>query len=228
MKRKSRKSGRRGKRAALLMGMASAGLAGSGAVAATIPAKPLARTSNAPDNLFGTATLDAPLGKYQVDWHRARQSAVADPRLQNLIEPARALDRAGQVAFVQTAVHNRIGWMSDATEWGHHDYWASASETLSHGVGDMEDRAIVKMQALMALGFDPDDLFLTLGQDTVGGPLTMLVVRLGHDEYLTLDDLGGAPIAAARRSNFMPTMSFNNAGAWLHGYRRDSAAARSD
>ena len=178
----------------------------------------------APNDLFGAVALPAPLGRYQQQWERARQSAVANPRLQALIAPARTLSRQQQIAFVQAAVHKQIGWISDATEWGRHDYWASASETLAHGAGDMEDRDIVKMQALIALGFNPDDLFLTLGRDKVGGPMSLLAIRVAPERYVTLDDLGGPPIFAERRDGFKPTMSVSTRGSWIHGYRVASRA----
>ena len=109
-----------------------------------------------------------------------------------LIAPALQADARTADFYIQGAVYQRIRWMSDATEWGQHDYWASAAETLEHGAGDMEDRAIVKMQALRALGFSTRDLYLTMGRDKVGGPITVLIVRLGG-RYYVLDDDGGAP-----------------------------------
>ena len=112
--------------------------------------------------------------------------------MQRLVAPARGLSREQQMAYVQAAVTRNIRWMSDATEWGRHDYWASAAETLEHGAGDMENRAIVKMQALRTLGFPARDLYMTMGRDKVGGPITVLMVRLGRRFYV-LDDLGGAP-----------------------------------
>ena len=106
-----------------------------------------------------------------------------------------------------------VRWISDATEWGQHDYWASAAETLQHGAGDMEDRAIVKMQALRSLGFPPRDLYLTMGRDKVGGPITVLLVRLGNRFYI-IDDLGGAPVADDVRQGFEPMVTLgHNAGA---------------
>ena len=107
--------------------------------------------------------------------------------------------------------------MSDATEWGQHDYWASAAETLEHGAGDMEDRAIVKMQALRALGFSTRDLYLTMGRDKVGGPITVLIVRLGG-RYYVLDDDGGPPFTTDKRPEFKPLMTFGYGGSWVHGY----------
>jgi len=115
------------------------------------------------------------------------------------------------------AAFQRIHWRSDATEWGYHDYWASAAETLQHGYGDEEDRAIVKMQALRALGFPTRDLYLTMGRDKVDGPITVLIVRLG-ERYYVLDDTGGAPFTTDRRPEFSPMLTFGYGGFWIHGY----------
>ena len=187
--------------------------------------RPIVVTGVLAPNLFGTATVPVALSRYSADWARAKRTAFDNPQMMNLIAPARALPREQQVAYIQSAVHQRIRWMSDATEWGHHDYWASASETLAHGAGDMEDRAIVKMQALRALGFRPGDLILTMGKDKVGGQITVLIVRTAPNRYLTLDDLGGTPIPSDRRQGFTPLMSFSADMAWLHGKRIANRAA---
>ena len=82
----------------------------------------------------------------------------------------------------------------------------------------MEDRAIVKMQALRTLGFPTRDLYLTMGRDKVGGPITVLLARLGPRFYV-LDDLGGAPIAADRRQGFEPMITLGHNASWIHGRR---------
>ena len=126
------------------------------------------------------------------------------------------MNRLQQMAYVQSRVTSNIRWVSDATEWGQHDYWATAAETLTHGAGDDEDRAIVKLQALKTLGFNQSDLFLTLARDRVGGPITVLMVRL-NGRYWILDDTGGAPFPAEeRRFEFQPVLSFGANGAWVH------------
>lgn len=167
--------------------------------------------------LFGTVTLPIRPARYLDDWERARRDASAVPQMRSLIAPARGLSRDRQIYFIQAAVHRAIRWRSDATEWGRHDYWASAQETLEHGVGDMEDRAIVKMQALRALGFSTRDLYLTMGRDMVGGPITVLIVRL-DDRFYVLDDTGGTPYSTDRRPEFTPSLTFGYGGSWIHGY----------
>jgi predicted transglutaminase-like cysteine proteinase len=74
------------------------------------------------------------------------------------------------------------------------------------------------MQALRTLGFPTRDLYLTVGKDKVGGPITVLLVRLGNRFYV-LDDLGGAPIAADRRQGFEPMITLGQNASWIHGHR---------
>ena len=169
-------------------------------------------------DLFGTVALPVRADRYAAGWKRAGLDASFLPSMQRLVAPARGLTREQQLAYVQTAVTRNVRWISDATQWGLHDYWASAAETLQHGAGDMEDRAIVKMQALRTLGFPSRDLYLTVGRDKVGGPITVLLARLGN-RYYVLDDLGGAPTAADRREGFEPMITLGQNASWIHGRR---------
>lgn len=209
----------------------SAGLAGcamllAGEARAQVAAiyskwNPIVVTANAPPvtpSLFGTVALPVKAERYYDGWERARRDASRLPSMQQLIAPARGLGRDQQIAYIQTAVNRRVRWMSDATEYGRHDYWASAAETLQHGAGDMEDRAILKMQALRALGVPQRDLYLTMGRDKVGGPITVLIVRSAKRLFV-LDDLGGAPILADRREGFEPMLTLGYGGSWIHGHR---------
>jgi len=199
---------------AILSGVARA------ADSADLGQRPIIISNAAPPvapNMFGTMTLRITPGRYVDDWERARRDASNVPQMQSLIAPARGLSHDQQIYYIQAAVHRAIRWRSDATEWGLHDYWASAQETLQHGVGDMEDRAIVKMQALRALGWSTRDLFLTMGRDMVGGPITVLIVRVDGRFYV-LDDTGGTPYSTDRRPEFTPSLTFGYGGSWIHGY----------
>src|SRR5688500_5714113 len=176
------------------------------------------RSAPVTPDLFGTVALPVRADRYAAGWRRASRDASFLPSMQRLVAPVRGLAREQQLAYVQTAVTRNVRWISDATEWGLHDYWASAAETLQHGAGDTEDRAIVKMQALRTLGFPTRDLYLTMGRDKVGGPITVLLARVGHRFYV-LDDLGGAPIAADRRQGFEPMITLGHNSSWIHGRR---------
>lgn len=148
-------------------------------------------------------------------WERARKNASGIPAMKKLIAPVVGLSAPLQIAYVQSVVPRLIRWRSDTTQWGKHDYWASAAETLERGFGDSEDRAIVKMQALRALGIPSRNLFLTLGRDVVSGPETILVVRNGAG-YLMLDDSAGAPFSPDRRPEFPPVLTFGFGATWVH------------
>jgi predicted transglutaminase-like cysteine proteinase len=165
--------------------------------------------------LAGTVAVPIPAKRFWDNWERARRDASAMPEMRQLIAPALRMTRSRQIAFVQAAVTRAIKWRSDTTQWGRHDYWASASETLRTGFGDMEDRAIVKMQALRALGLPTTDLYLTLARDTVAGPETVLVVRNGRD-YFVLDDTGGTPYRPEQRKEFQPVLTFGYGASWVH------------
>ena len=176
-------------------------------VAALIPAAP---------TMLETSAVPIRAERFTLELGRARQDGRALPAIQRLIAPARNLRPIDKLAFVQTTVNRQVKWMSDTTLWGRHDYWATAAETLQKGAGDMEDRAIVKLQALRALGFGQEDLFLTMARDKVGGPMTVLTARV-NGRYYILDDTGAAPFdSEKRRREFSPLMSFGLAGAWMH------------
>jgi predicted transglutaminase-like cysteine proteinase len=198
---------------------------------APLQGAPITVTSRAaivPPDALGTVTLPYRPTRYIDQWDRVNHDSSHVPALRQLIEPARGLGRMEQIAFVQNVVGQKIRWRSDATEWGHHDYWASARETLARGAGDQEDRAILKMMALRALGVSARDLFLTIGKERIGGPPIFVLLVRQNGRYLVLDDWSGPPIPAERRGDFTPMLSFGQAGSWVHGKRagtRTAAAA---
>ena len=172
--------------------------------------------NNFAPNMLGTSATIIRADRFTGSWANAMADASSSPLLQRLVAPARQLTPGEKLKYVQSRVTSSIRWISDATEWGKHDYWATAAQTLAHGAGDMEDRAIVKMHALKALGFNPNDLFLTLARDRVGGPITVLTARL-NGRYYILDDTGGTPfLVDSRRNEFQPVLSFGWNNAWVH------------
>lgn len=166
--------------------------------------------------MLGTSAVPIRAERFTLELGRARADGRALPAIQRLVAPARNMRPLDKLKFVQTVVNRQVKWMSDTTLWNRHDYWATAQETLEKGAGDMEDRAIVKLQALRALGFGPNDLFLTMARDRVGGPMTVLTARV-DGRYYILDDSGAVPFdSEKRRLEFSPLMSFGLAGAWMH------------
>ena len=207
---------RRARWCALCVGLAALALPAQSAPVSSVPAPKRSMLVVTGPDMLGTRAIAIRADRFSDSLTRAREDASRSPLLQHLIAPARTMSPLQQMAFVQRAVTSSIHWISDATEWGQHDYWASAAQTLSHGAGDAKNRAIVKLQALRALGFSNSDLFLTLARDRVGGPLTVLTVRNGG-RYYVVDDTGAAPFLAEQRSfEFQPLMSFGMYGAWVH------------
>ncbi len=168
-----------------------------------------------PPSFFGTVAVPISARRFWPDWERARMDASGLPQMQRLVAPAKKLSHRKRIAFVQSAVARIIGWRSDATQYGRHDYWASAAETLASRRGDAEDRAILKLQALRSLGIPTSDLYLTLGRDAVGGPITVLIIRDGAN-FLVLDDTGGPPYAPTWRPEFRPVLTFGYGASWVH------------
>ena len=200
-----------------LFGCGAAGSVPANQIRPTAVSFPRVRPQQQPitPQFFDSIAVPIPAVRYWEEWERARRDASAIPELRRMIAPAMAMPLSRQIQFVQSAVHRTIKWRSDMTLWGRHDYWASAEQTLRRGFGDMEDRAIVKMHALRALGAATSDLYLTLGRDTVAGPQTVLIVRDGN-RYFVLDDTGGPPYSPNNRPEFSPVLTFGYGAIWAH------------
>jgi predicted transglutaminase-like cysteine proteinase len=192
------------------------------AVAADAPT--ITVTARATPNLFGTVALPTRAGRWAEKWSRVANDSSFPAALRAMIRPAEGLTRIQQLALVQAEVDRRIGWRSDGTAYAERDYWATAGETLSQGFGDDEDRAILKFQALRALGWKAQDMYLVLGRDHVRGAYTMLAAR-ANGRFWLLEDRGSALVPADRRTGFAPMMSFGDNKAWLHGKLRTGLAA---
>ena len=168
-------------------------------------------------DVFGTrATPGALSGKPGTSWPRVRDQGAAPPALLALIAPVRTLRPAQQIGFVQAVVNHRIPYRLDADWWGEEDYWATAEETLRTNGGDCEDLAIVKLQALRALGFPLDSLYLSIGRDTARGDHALLLVRL-NGRFLVLDDRNDRPTPAAQFHSFVPVLTFVAGTEFVHG-----------
>ena len=126
--------------------------------------------------------------------------------------------RREQLFQVQAAVNRTIRFRNDTAARGRPDHWATARETLSSRSGDCEDFAILKLQALRRLGFDPADLYLSIGRDRVRGDHAVALVRL-DGRFWALDNLRGTPVPAEAHGNFEPVFTLAEGSSWLHGRR---------
>lgn len=175
-------------------------------------------------NLFGTVALPGPAGRWGDKWQRIAMDEARSPDLSEMIAPARDLDRRAQLDWLQATVDRRIGWRSDGTQYGARTYWASAAETLASGLGDDDDRAILKYQALRALGFPRSDYYLVMGRDRVRGDYVLLAAR-AEGRWWLLEEQGDRATAADQRSGFEPMASFGAGRTWIHGRLRKAAPA---
>ena len=107
--------------------------------------------------------------------------------------------------------------MHDLDNMGVSDFWANAGETLRRGTGDSEDIAIAKMQVLKAAGFNPKDLYISIGRHSTRGAHILLLARTASG-WFSLDDRDGVQ-PAGRNRGFTPIMTLGQGMSWLHGRR---------
>lgn len=105
------------------------------------------------------------------------------------------------------------------------DFWSNAAETLERGTGDSEDIAIVQMQVLKAAGFDPRDLYISIGRHRRAGSHVVLLARTASG-FIALDDKVGQPMPATSAAQFTPVMTIGYGKSWIHGRRIGGIASR--
>jgi predicted transglutaminase-like cysteine proteinase len=181
---------------------------------------PLILSRPASPDVFGTAALNAGVTFYDARFRRVAAADARDPLVQRLAAGAANLDPLGKLRLIQEEVNRQIRWMPDLDNMGVADFWANAGETLRRGTGDSEDIAIVKMQALKAAGFNPKDLYISIGRHNVRGAHILLLARTAAG-FFVLDDpvQGGGITPAAQNSRFTPIMTLGQGMSWLHGRR---------
>jgi predicted transglutaminase-like cysteine proteinase len=169
-------------------------------------------------SLFGTVALPAGTTPVSARWTRVSTAGIYHPVLARIADSAAAMGRHQQAAFVQGAINRAITYRHDHSHWNANDYWATAEETLRRGAGDCEDIAVAKMQALRRLGFEPRDLYLTVGRIAGGGEHAALLVRIDN-RFWVLDDREDRMIEAGAFGAFDPMTTFGAGMTWIHGRR---------
>lgn len=184
--------------------------------AAALPSAPIYAFFPVNPNVFGTVALNAGMTDYDVRWRRVSSADKNDPRIAEIAAAAFGLDALQALALVHAEVSRRVKWRADLDGYGIADYWANAGETLTKGVGDSEDIAVVKIQALKAAGFSPRDLYLSVGRDSKRGADVLLLVRAAGKFYV-LDDRASRPLTPEEHARFVPVITLGQGKAWLHG-----------
>lgn len=185
-------------------------------VSGAIPVRP---------DVLGTAAIGAGVTFYDARFRRVSLADRDHPMIVELAAPIRGLAPEQQLAAAQAAVSRRVRWAHDLDNMRVADFWSNAAETLERGTGDSEDIAIVIMQVLKAAGYEPRDLYLTIGRHRRAGTHVVLLARTPSG-FMIVDDRSGAPVAADRAASFTPVMTIGYGKSWLHGRRVAGATAR--
>ena len=182
-----------------------------------VPALPAAAplSSSGSTDFLGSARI--PIGKtrFDADWARVSARHVSAQVVERSMG-APAADRLALIGQVNRWVNQAIAYRADSPRLHGGDYWADARQTLHARRGDCEDIAILKYQALLSLGIEPGDMYLTIARDLVRhADHALLVVRHAGRFYL-LDDSTDELLDGNLANDYRPILSFGE-GKWLHG-----------
>jgi len=112
---------------------------------------------------------------------------------------------------------NRHPYVTDPTNYGVPDYWATPIEFLNKD-GDCEDYAITKFMSLKELGFDDSEMRVVVLQDlNLRAAHAVLVVYLDGTAWL-LDNQVRDVIHADAIRHYRAIYSVNQTSWWLHRY----------
>jgi predicted transglutaminase-like cysteine proteinase len=179
---------------------------------------PLILTRPSSPDVFGTVALNAGVTLYDARFRRVSATDARDPLVLRIAAAAAGLDPIAKLRLIQQEVNRRVRWSHDLDNMGVADFWANAGETLRRGNGDSEDITIVKMQALKAAGFDPKDLYISVGRHKVRGAHVLLLARTTGG-FFVLDDQMQDLMTPNQHGRFTPIMTLGQGISWLHGRR---------
>ncbi len=176
-------------------------------------------------DVFGTAAIGAGVTFYDARFRRVSLADRDHPEILKLAQGLRGLAPEQRLAVPQAAVLKRVRWTHDLDNMRVADFWSNAAETLERGTGDSEDIAIVTMQVLKAAGFDPRDLYISIGRHRRAGTHIVLLARTPSG-FMMIDDRAGQPVPARAEALFTPVMTVGYGKSWLHGRRVAGMTAR--
>lgn len=131
-------------------------------------------------------------------------------RFLSIIKVAQEHEGRARLGWLNRSVNMNVKPASDWLQYGEADYWASPLQTLESGSGDCEDYAIVKYVALRALGTEADNLrLLIVIGDKRRAEHAVVAVRY-EQQWLILDNLTMAVIAAEDARNYRPLFTLNS------------------
>ncbi|MEE9317347.1 MAG: transglutaminase-like cysteine peptidase, partial [Rhodospirillales bacterium] len=112
-------------------------------------------------------------------------------------------------------------YISDRTNWGRKDYWATPAEFMAN-FGDCEDYAIIKYLSLRNLGFREEELRVVAVKDLnlkVGHAVLVVVwkdPKTGKKRSLLLDNQIKKVVDSRAVRHYKPVFSINKDYWWRH------------
>jgi predicted transglutaminase-like cysteine proteinase len=189
-----------------------------------MPTPHRAMLSASPD-VFGTAAIGAGVTFYDARFRRVARTDQAHPLVLEIAGTLRGLAPEQQLAAAHRQVLQKVRWAHDLDTMRVADLWANAGETLERGAGDSEDIAIVTMQVLKAAGWNPRDLYISIGRERKVGSHIVLLARAPSGFYV-LDDRANRAMTPREHARFTPILTLSEGKSWIHGRRRSASTAR--
>lgn len=186
--------------------------------------RPLHAGPPASPDVFGTAAVSAGVTFYDSRFRRVAKTDRAHPLVLAMAKTVKGLTPEQQLTAVHSQVLQKVRWAHDLDTMRVADLWANAGETLERGAGDSEDIAVVQMQVLKAAGWDPRDLYISIGREKRVGTHIVLLARTPSGFYV-LDDRVSRPMTPREHARFTPILTLGEGKSWIHG-RRVSGGGR--
>jgi len=170
----------------------------------------------------------AALSRYSKEKKSGKKKSCASKRLdicgygewQKFIDSLKGKSKLSQIRAVNHRM-NKARYISDKTNWGRKDYWATPAEFMAN-FGDCEDYAIIKYLSLKRLGFSEKELRVVAVKDLnlkVGH--AVLVVfwkdpKTGKNRPLLLDNQIKKVVDSRSVRHYQPVFSINKDFWWRH------------
>ena len=133
--------------------------------------------------------------------------------LKKVLPKLKKLPAAKQLEFVHKFV-DRLEYITDISNYGLKDYWATQHEMYGHNGGDCDDYAITKYYALKMLGFDVRDLRVVVVKDTNLNIGHAILVVWFEGKNIVLDNRIKKLINANRLHHLQPIYAINENAWW--------------
>lgn len=147
----------------------------------------------------------------------------APPRLkvwQRLVHDNQAATASGRADAtglkLVNGFFNQVPYLSDMSNWGVEDYWATPIEMLGSFGGDCEDYCIGKYLSLKEIGVPIEKLRITYVRALRLGESHMVLAYYPTPDAdpLILDNLNGEIRPASQRPDLEPVYGFNDDDLW--------------